>query len=199
MCFRTECPISGYRSCENGFVTKASILLHWTQNEDWECFQHFRYLRNVKRCKTCVSGLNAPFGVPKLQIWFRNQSIHSTPLDPNDYLECFGAFRKPKENKMMQNLCLGPECTIFWHQSYKDRLVTKASILLQWTQNHWECFGAFRKPSEWKKMQSTQNEDWAIFGAFCKPSECKKMQILCFEPKCTISRYPSCDASIKLY
>jgi hypothetical protein len=58
-------------------------------------FQHFRYLRNVKRCKTCVSGLNALFGVPKLQIWFRNQRIYSTPSDPNDYLECFGAFRKP--------------------------------------------------------------------------------------------------------
>jgi hypothetical protein len=45
-------------------------------------FQNFRYLRNVKRCKTCVSGLNALFWAPKLQIWFRNQNIHSTPLDP---------------------------------------------------------------------------------------------------------------------
>jgi hypothetical protein len=31
----------GYRSCENGFVTKASILLHKTQNEDLECFSAF--------------------------------------------------------------------------------------------------------------------------------------------------------------
>jgi hypothetical protein len=29
--FRPECTISGYQSCE------ASILLHWTQNDVWEC------------------------------------------------------------------------------------------------------------------------------------------------------------------
>jgi hypothetical protein len=33
--FGTECTISGYQSCE------ASILLHWTQNDVWECFGAF--------------------------------------------------------------------------------------------------------------------------------------------------------------
>jgi hypothetical protein len=146
--FRAWMHYLGYRSCKYDFVTKTSILLHWTQN---------------------------------------------------DYLQCFGVFQKPWENKTMQNLCFGSECTIFWHQSYKDRFVTKASILLQWIQNHWECFGAFQKPSEWKKMQSTQNDDWDIFGAFCNPLECKKMRNLCFNPKCTISRYRSCDAFMILY
>jgi hypothetical protein len=69
LCFKPECTIWGYRSCEYGFVTKASILLRWTQN---------------------------------------------------DYLECFGAFRKLWENKMMQNLCFGPECTILWYQRGKN-------------------------------------------------------------------------------
>jgi hypothetical protein len=31
-----ECTISGYQSCE------ASILLHWTENSVWECFEAFR-------------------------------------------------------------------------------------------------------------------------------------------------------------
>jgi hypothetical protein len=60
-------------------------------------FQHFRYLRNVKRCKTCVSGLNALFGVPKLQIWFCNQNIHSTPLDPKWLFGVFWSISKTLE------------------------------------------------------------------------------------------------------
>ena len=43
--------------------------------------EHFRNLRHVKRCKTSVSGLNALFRDTKLRKWFRNKSIHSTPLD----------------------------------------------------------------------------------------------------------------------
>jgi hypothetical protein len=33
--FAPECTISGYQSCE------ASILLHWNQNDVWECFRAF--------------------------------------------------------------------------------------------------------------------------------------------------------------
>jgi hypothetical protein len=57
LCFGPECTISGYRSCE------ASILLHWTRNDVWECFGAFRYPSARKRCKTCVSVLNALFRV----------------------------------------------------------------------------------------------------------------------------------------
>jgi hypothetical protein len=35
-CFGTECTILVYQSCET------SILIHWTQNEVWECFGAFR-------------------------------------------------------------------------------------------------------------------------------------------------------------
>jgi hypothetical protein len=55
LCFGTECTISRYRSCE------ASILLHWTQNDVWECFGAFRLHSTGKRCKNCVSGLNTLF------------------------------------------------------------------------------------------------------------------------------------------
>jgi hypothetical protein len=50
-----EYTVSGYRSCE------ASILLHLTQNDVCEYFGAFRKPWLVKRCKTCVWGLNAVF------------------------------------------------------------------------------------------------------------------------------------------
>jgi hypothetical protein len=31
--FEPQCSISGYQSCEE------SILVHWTQNDVWECFR----------------------------------------------------------------------------------------------------------------------------------------------------------------
>jgi hypothetical protein len=50
-----ECTILGYQSCET------SILLHWTQNDVWECFRAFRWHSTSKRCKPCVSVLNTLF------------------------------------------------------------------------------------------------------------------------------------------
>jgi hypothetical protein len=55
LCFRQECTISGYRSCE------ASILLRWTQNDVWTVSEYFANIHNVKRRKTSASGLNALF------------------------------------------------------------------------------------------------------------------------------------------
>jgi uncharacterized protein YuzB (UPF0349 family) len=36
LCFGPQCTNSEYRSCES------SILLHWTENDVWECFRAFR-------------------------------------------------------------------------------------------------------------------------------------------------------------
>jgi hypothetical protein len=47
LCLGTECTVSGYRSCE------ASILLHWTQIDVWECFGAFQLPSTGKRCNTC--------------------------------------------------------------------------------------------------------------------------------------------------
>jgi hypothetical protein len=55
LCFRQECTISGYRSCE------ASILLRWTQNDVWTVSEYFANIQNVERRKTSASGLNALF------------------------------------------------------------------------------------------------------------------------------------------
>jgi hypothetical protein len=56
LCFGLEYTVSGCQSCE------ASILLHLTQNDFWECFGAFRKpSTGKKRCKTCVSGLNTLF------------------------------------------------------------------------------------------------------------------------------------------
>jgi hypothetical protein len=41
--FEPECTISGYQSCE------ASILVHWTQNDVWKCFEAFRKPTGGKR------------------------------------------------------------------------------------------------------------------------------------------------------
>ena len=76
--FWPEFTISSYRTCENGFATKSTILPHWT---------------------------------------------------PNDVLECFGAFRKPLEHKMKQNLSFGPQCTISGYRTCENGFVTKSTIL----------------------------------------------------------------------
>jgi hypothetical protein len=53
--FEPECTFSGYQSCE------AFILVHWTQNDVWNCFGAFRKPSAGKIRKTRVSGPNAIF------------------------------------------------------------------------------------------------------------------------------------------
>jgi hypothetical protein len=55
LCFVPKCTISGYQSCE------ASVLVHWTQNDVWKCFEAFRKPSTDKRRKTRISGPNALF------------------------------------------------------------------------------------------------------------------------------------------
>jgi hypothetical protein len=59
LCSEPEYTVSGYRSCE------ASILLHWTQIDVWECFGAFVLPSRGKRCKTCVRASMHYFGVSK--------------------------------------------------------------------------------------------------------------------------------------
>ena len=170
MCFGPECTISGYRSCKNGFTPKASMLLHWTQNDVWECFGAFRKPSEFKKMQNLCFGPECTISgyrscengvVPNASIL-----LHWTQ---NDVWECFGAFRKPLTCKKMQNLWFRPKCTISGHQSCENGFVPKALILLHWSQNDvCKCFGPFRKPSE-----------------------CKTIKNLCFEPECTNSGYRS--------
>jgi hypothetical protein len=72
--FQPECTISGYRSCE------ASILLHWTRNDVWECFRAFHYPSDVKDANLVFRFWMHYFGVPMLRC------MHSPPLEPKWYL-----------------------------------------------------------------------------------------------------------------
>jgi hypothetical protein len=49
LCSGPECTISGYRSCEHGFITKASILLLWTLNVDCGSFAAFHRPTGCKK------------------------------------------------------------------------------------------------------------------------------------------------------
>jgi hypothetical protein len=141
-CFEPECTSSGYRTCE------ASILLQWTQNDVWGVLQSISLTFSIK--KDAILVLRAwmhYLGVPKLRIWFRNQSIHSTPLDPK---WLFGVFWSISETLGKQNdakLVFRSWMHYFVVPKRQKLFITKAFILLQWTQNHWQCFEAFRKPS----------------------------------------------------
>ena len=133
LCFGPECTISGYRSCENGFAKKTPILPIKPRMMFGSVLEHIANLRHVKRCKTCVSGLNAPF---------RGNEVVNHPfysIGPKRMFgsvsEHFANLRHGKDAKLM----FTPECTISGYRSCKP------SILLHWTQNDvWECFGAFR-------------------------------------------------------
>jgi hypothetical protein len=54
-CFRVECTISVYQSWE------ASILVHWTLNDAWECFGAFCYPLARRKMQNLCSSLSAPF------------------------------------------------------------------------------------------------------------------------------------------
>jgi hypothetical protein len=127
--------------------------------------EHFTNLRQVKRCKTCVLGLNAMFRGTEL--W----SIHSTPLDPNSCSGVFQSISLTFNTKKMQNLRLSLNAQ-FWD--------TKAV-------NHpFYSIGP-------KMMFGSVSEH------FTNIRQVKKMQNLCFGTEYTVSRYPSCEASILLH
>jgi hypothetical protein len=88
------------------------------------------------------------FGVRNLR------SIHSTPLDPKWCLRVFRIISLTFSITKDLILVFRDWMHYVGYRSCENGVVTKASILLQWSQNHWECFGAFRKPSEWKRCKA---------------------------------------------
>jgi hypothetical protein len=100
----------GYPNCKYGFVTKASILLHWTQMIIWSVLEHFINLRKIKSCKTCVSGLNAIFFGTKLPkiVWYQKHPLYSNGLKIiESVLEHFGNLRNEKRCKAPK-MMIGP-------------------------------------------------------------------------------------------
>jgi hypothetical protein len=105
--------------------------------------EHFTNLRQVKRCKTCVSGLNAMFRGTKV-VKHPFYSI-GPKLMFGIVSEHFANLRHEKDAK----LASVPECTILGYQSCEP------SIPLHWTQNDvWECFGACRLHSTGKRCKT---------------------------------------------
>jgi 3'-phosphoadenosine 5'-phosphosulfate sulfotransferase (PAPS reductase)/FAD synthetase len=82
LCFGPECTISRYRSC------KACILLHWTQNDVWECLRAFRQPSTRKKMQ------NLCFGPECTISGYRSCKVFILfHWNQNDVWECFRAFR----------------------------------------------------------------------------------------------------------
>jgi hypothetical protein len=94
---------------------------------------YFANLRRVKKCKTCVSGLNALFlGTNVLMHRFYT-------IGPRMMFGCVSEYFANLQHVKDAKLVFEPECTILGYQN------CEASILVYWTQNDvLECFRAFR-------------------------------------------------------
>jgi hypothetical protein len=68
--------------------------------------EYFTNLQQLKRLKTCVSGLNALFRGTEVEA---SILLHWTQIDVR---ECFRAVHQPSTGNKMQNLCSEPEYTI---------------------------------------------------------------------------------------
>jgi hypothetical protein len=88
LCLKIECTILGYSSCENGFVPTAFIVHHCTKNDVWESFGAFRNLSECKRCKTCVSGVNALFRGTEVAKMISHQMHHFYSIRPKMMFGC---------------------------------------------------------------------------------------------------------------
>jgi hypothetical protein len=94
---------------------------------------YFANPRRVKKCKTCVSGLNALF-------LDTNVLMHSFyTIGPRMMFGCVSEYFANLQHVKDAKLVFEPECTILGYQN------CEASILVYWTQNDvLECFRAFR-------------------------------------------------------
>jgi hypothetical protein len=116
--------------------------------------EHLEKLRHVKRCKTCVSRMNAIFWCTEVAEMVSNQMHPFYSIGPNVVLS-FRAFKKPSACKKIKNLCFGHECTILVYRNCENGFAPNACILLHWTQSDvWLSLGAFRKPLACKKMEN---------------------------------------------
>jgi acid stress-induced BolA-like protein IbaG/YrbA len=99
--------------------------------------EHLANLRRVKRCKTCVSGLNALFRGTEAV----NHSFYS--IGPKMMFGCvserFANLRHVKDANLVYQSCVSGLNALF------QALMCKAFIILHWTQNDvCVCLRAFR-------------------------------------------------------
>jgi hypothetical protein len=156
----------GYQSCEG------SILVHWTQNDVWECFGAFRQPRHVIDEKLMFRAWMHYFGVPK------SWNIHSSPMDQK---WCLGVFRSNSltlGTSKVKKSCFGPECSIsgvpkLWsiHSSPLDpkwflRVFQMVSLTIGTSKMKNSCFGPkctiSRVPKLWSIHSSPLDPKWCL-------------------------------------
>jgi hypothetical protein len=120
--------------------------------------EHLENLPHVKRCKTCVWGLNALFWCTEVAEIVSHQMHPFFSIGPQMvFCSIWEHLENLRHVKKMQNLCSV-------YRSCKNGFTPNASIVLYWNSN----------------------DVWMSFRTFRKPSACKKMQNLCFMPECSI-------------
>jgi hypothetical protein len=127
---------------------------------------YFANLRRIKRCKACVSGLNALF-------LGTNVVMHPFyTIGPKMMFGCVSEYFANLQHVKDAKHLFESECTISEYQS------CEASILDYWTQNDvLECFRAFRTFDVWKDTKLFLCLNALFRGTkVLKPSMCKKMQ-----------------------
>ena len=107
----------GYRTCENGFATKSTILPNYTQNDAWECFVAF--------CK--------PFGRQTLQnlCFGRNSLFQGTEL-AKMVLQRNQPFYLIKPQTMFQSV--SDHYAILWNIKWCKTWVSSLNALFQATE-----------------------------------------------------------------
>ena len=116
--------------------------------------EHFANLRHVKRCKTCVWGVNAVFRATEATKMVSQQKHPFYTIRPKTM---FGSV--PEHFANIQNIKWCKTCVSFLNALFRGtkivKLVLQQNILLHQIENDvWECFWAFHILSASKKMQN---------------------------------------------
>ena len=111
-CFGTVCTFWGSGTSDELFRPNALNNLRQTQNDVWECFGGFRYVRHEKVAKLVFRGRMHCFWCPEPPTSFFARTHPITSVRPKtmfgSVLERFGTFT----TKKLQYSCFGAECTV---------------------------------------------------------------------------------------
>jgi hypothetical protein len=90
-CLGSECTISGYRGCKNGFTPNACIPLSWPKMLSLSVLEHFVKVRNVKKMlNLCIGHECIILGYRSWGNAFAPNSSIVLLWSQNDFCECFG-------------------------------------------------------------------------------------------------------------
>jgi hypothetical protein len=134
----------GHQSCENRFpphIHSNPLDLKWCLCVFWSIWKpsECKMKQNLYFKQECTI-----LGYGSCENHFPPKAFILIPHTNNGVWKCFGAFWKPSECKIKQNLCFGAECTISGYRSCEYYFPPNASILIHRTNKCiCECFGSF--------------------------------------------------------